>query len=689
MYLKRKRIVLVLLCSLGMSISSYAQVKFKKEDQDKVDEMNEVAKKGDSLLFMKLYLKNFSESKASKNYFLLSYSYSKYAIFCYYRNRIKKGIPYLDTAIQISSQNNLEEVTLALLMNRGAFYYTIGNYSSALNDYKASEVLMVKNKSSRIGGLLGNISLLYTEIGDLEKAKKYLYRSIPFVKLDTENDAYVKSLNNLGLIFKKEKNYIAADSVFRIGYALSKEKKLDSDFSDVLYNLVEVLTIQNKIQEAKTFNEELLPHVIKTKDASWVKLVILDHANLNYRLGNITEAKKYLLRAEQIKIDETGREIQDLDMMSVAATLYLNLGYYEKSARMFAAYYESEGRNTKQNETLNLQELTYNYEKRQDSLAHAKEKEIIALESLHEKEKAETKLHQQQIILGVSLIGLICIVVFSLFLVKANRSKQKANNEITFQKGLLTEKNKEITDSINYAKRIQHSLLPPIELLEILLPKHFLVYMPKDIVSGDFFWAKKLNANEIFIAVADCTGHGVPGAMMSALSIQNLNELSMQTRSVSELLSLLNTNLKHTLNQDQEGFSKDGLDICLCKINAKERKITYSGANRSLQIFNQNGLKQEVKATKNGIAGHTLDSQVYAEHEIVLEENDMVVMSTDGFADQFGGPENKKITTKRFKEWMTEIIFSDNKKAELEARFGSWKGSTDQIDDVCVLGFKI
>jgi len=131
------------------------------------------------------------------------------------------------------------------------------------------------------------------------------------------------------------------------------------------------------------------------------------------------------------------------------------------------------------------------------------------------------------------------------------------------------------------------------------------------------------------------------------------------------------------------------LDICLCKINTKERKITYSGANRSLQIFNEKGLKQEIKATKTGIAGHTLDSQIYTEHEVVLGEGDMVVMSTDGFADQFGGTENKKITTKRFKEWMSEIVFITDKKAELEQRFKAWKGSKDQIDDVCVLGFKL
>jgi serine phosphatase RsbU (regulator of sigma subunit) len=215
------------------------------------------------------------------------------------------------------------------------------------------------------------------------------------------------------------------------------------------------------------------------------------------------------------------------------------------------------------------------------------------------------------------------------------------------------------------------------------------LYLPKDIVSGDFYWVRQINPDELFLAVADCTGHGVPGAMVSALSIQKLNELSEQTNSPSTLLSLLNNSLKKTLNQDQEGFSKDGLDICLCKINKSERKLTYSGANRSLQVFQELGLKREIKATKTGIGGHTPDNQIYAEHELVLEKNELIIMSTDGFADQFGGNENKKITTKRFKDWITEIFSEELKKEALENKYKLWKGQHEQIDDVCVLGFKI
>ncbi len=654
-----------------------------------VDKMTEHIRSGDSLAFFKLRNENMALAYKNKAPYLLSYCYEKTGTWYYYQGEYKTTILYFDSAITVCKKNGLQDLTSVFCMNMGSVHYMSRNYTESLNYFKSSQEIMEKIKSDGLPMLYGNMALLYQEIGDLENAKKYLYRNMPFVKLKKEKDSYAKSLNNLALIYKKENNYKAADSIYRIGYELTKANDLKDDYADITYNLVNLLTIQKNFTEAKELNVELLEHVKKYKDASWIKQVKQNMAQICYSLKDISSAKKYLNESESILIKDEDMDEDDINSLLTIAVLYYKLGVYDKSSFAFHKHYELSEKNGKEKKLMDAAQLSYKYEKHKDSITVAKEKEIAELENLRVQEKAEAKLKQQRIIIFVSLFGFILIIGFSISLIRANRNKEKANKEISYQKGLLTEKNKEITDSITYAQRIQQSLLPPLDLLEILLPKHFLVYMPKDIVSGDFFWAKKLNSNEVFVAVADCTGHGVPGAMMSALSIQNLNELSTQTRSASELLSLLNTNLKNTLNQGQEGFSKDGLDICLCKINTKEKKVTYSGANRSLQIFNEKGLKQEIKATKIGIAGHTLDSQIYAEHEVTLEDNDMVVMSTDGFADQFGGTENKKITTKRFKEWMSEIVSINDKKTELEQRFNAWKGSKDQIDDVCVLGFKI
>lgn len=408
MHNKKLNILFLFLFSFAALTRSQTQkstsLNHDEENYNKVEELVAALHEEDTAIFWKLYYKYYKEAKTNKNYFLETNLAGKRGIYYYYHNKPKLAISYLDSALQISKKQHLEEATLAHLMNRGAVYFTIGNYSASLNDYKASERLMIKNKSPKIGGLLGNISLLYQEIGDLENAKKYLYRSMPFVKLDKQIDSYTKALNNLALIHKKEKNYKAADSLFRLGYNLCKENNLDDDLSDVLYNLVELLTIQKKYEEAKKLNVELLEHVAKTKDASWTKLVTLDLANLNYLTGNKGAAKKYLSQAENISTKESGEDTTNLDLLNTLATLYLNLGFYEKSARTFLHYVKSDQRNIRQHEVLNLQQLTYKYEKQQDSVSNAKEKEITELRNIHNQEKASVKLHQQQIILIASLV---------------------------------------------------------------------------------------------------------------------------------------------------------------------------------------------------------------------------------------------------------------------------------------------
>lgn len=663
--------------------------KANEKNKATIDKLNDLAREGDSVAFFKFRTECYSKAKQENDPYLLNYVHEKTGVWCYYSGNYKEGIPYFDSAIAICQKNGFEEMTASNYMNKGSMYFMLRNLSQAMSLFKASEAILTRINSDRLPLLLGNLALVYQEIGDLENSKKYLYKSIPFVKLRKDLDGYAKAINNLGLIHKKAGDIEKADSLFRVGYNYTKANSLHADFADVCYNLVNLLSHNGNYNEARTFNLELIEHVKKHKDRSWLKQVHQNMAQIYLALKDKEKAKSELEEAEKIVIKEEDMGPDDINGMLVAAEVYHGLGMMERSAEMYNKHHRLNEKVEAENDLMNTQQLSFHFDRQQDSIRNAKEKELAELANLHEQEKANNKLKQQKIIIIVSLIGILFVVVFLFFLIKANRNKEKANKEISYQRGLLAEKNKEITDSITYAQRIQHSLLPPLDVLEILLPKHFLVYLPKDIVSGDFFWAKKLNANEILLAVADCTGHGVPGAMMSALSIQNLNELSGQTRSPGELLSLLNTSLRHTLNQDQEGFSKDGLDICLCKINFKERKIVYAGANRSLQIFNNEGLRSEIKATKTGIGGHTPEGQQYPEQEVLIEKNDMVVMSTDGFADQFGGSEGKKITTKRFKEWIKDIVNSDDQKEELTRRFRLWKGNGDQIDDVCVLGFKI
>ena len=647
--------------------------------------------KQDTERFYSEYKKLYTKAKSQKDTLLFINLLNKSGIFCYFIGDLKKGVLFYDTAILIGQKQSYDYSLSGFYMNRGAIFYSDQKFAAALKDYKQSEILMLKLKSERIGGLLGNISLLYREIGDLKNAKKYLHRAMPFVKALKDTASYAKNINNLGLIYKDEKNYIEADSLFKVGYSFCKGNNLVHDFADVTYNMIINLRKLSRNKEALIYAKELLEHVKKYKDPSWEKLLAQEIAGIYFQVNKYNDAKSFLRLSQKIKITENTTDRDTKASLLSMAQLYYNLKEFKNSAAAYNEYFHLEENSSSSAEMNNVNQMTYSYERREDSLRNEQEKQIAEIESLRQQEKSEHRLQQQKVLLMLSGIILAVIVVFAFIQLKAKTALKKAYTEITEQKKLITEKNKEITDSIQYARHIQQSLLPRTDELKEIIADHFLIFLPKDIVSGDFYWAKKLNDNESLIAVADCTGHGVPGAVMSALSIQQLNEIAEKFQSPSEILSELNVKIIRSLQQNAEGKSKDGLDIALCRINQKTKEVVYAGANRNLWVFNTDGFKGEIKATKAGIAGHTSVNQVFQEHALNVSSNDFFVMSTDGYADQFGGTHQKKITTRQFRQFISEYHRGNLSETGgyLKEKYLNWKADSEQIDDVCVLGFKL
>ena len=258
--------------------------------------------------------------------------------------------------------------------------------------------------------------------------------------------------------------------------------------------------------------------------------------------------------------------------------------------------------------------------------------------------------------------------------------------------GTLEKKEKDITDSINYAKRIQHAMLPSPEQIRSCVPGCFVLFKPKDIVSGDFYFFKKVKG-VVFVACADCTGHGVPGALMSMICSEILDEAVLQSADTSKILEQLNKKIKISLQQsDSYESSRDGMDIALCSIDINNRIIKYAGANRPIWII-RNGKKvvEEIKGTKKAIGGFTEENQNFDTHWIKLQEGDTFYMTTDGYGDTFGGKTKKKLTTKKFKEILIGI---QNKTLEEQERYlddfiENWKGDTEQVDDILVIGMRL
>ncbi len=273
----------------------------------------------------------------------------------------------------------------------------------------------------------------------------------------------------------------------------------------------------------------------------------------------------------------------------------------------------------------------------------------------------------------------------------ANASLMVEIYERTAMGEKLEEKNREITDSINYAKRIQQAKIPSIELFRNHLSECFVLFQPKDIVSGDFYYFHQ-HGDIIFIAAVDCTGHGVPGALVSMIAMEKLEDAFQQSDHPATILHLLNKRIKSAFQHTEDHQSvRDGLDIALCALNTTTGKLEFAGANRPLWIIRKGADDiEEFKGTRTAIGGFTEEDAGFEAHEIQLNRGDTCYMFSDGYADTFGGEHDKKMMTKRFKEILLEIKEKNlnNHAPLLEEYLDDWKSENGQTDDILVIGFR-
>lgn len=270
------------------------------------------------------------------------------------------------------------------------------------------------------------------------------------------------------------------------------------------------------------------------------------------------------------------------------------------------------------------------------------------------------------------------------------RELQETLEKVEQQRTEISLKNRDLTDSLTYAHRIQSSILPSQELLSTLFPKHFVLYQPKDIVSGDFYWIFSGN-NHAYLAVADCTGHGVPGALLSIIGTNALNKLAKENENgdTSIILNRLRMMIVASLNESNDCPLYDGLDITLCSIDRSNGLLKFSGANQSLVIIRGDEI-HELKGDKQSIGYHE-HYENFTTHDFQVEQGDQLYLFSDGYKDQFGGQNEKKLKSNRFKQLLFELskIPIHERPIFLKENFDRWKGEQEQLDDVCIFGVEI
>lgn len=332
--------------------------------------------------------------------------------------------------------------------------------------------------------------------------------------------------------------------------------------------------------------------------------------------------------------------------------------------------------------------LTYNYT--------AILKGTLTLVWIPESSLMNTASPYRFILYSAIVIGLVFLLVMSQTrrLIKIRRllkEKEQALALVEIQKIELEIKNKNITDSLIYAQRIQEARLPSETYFRKHFEDSFIFFKPKDIISGDFYWIGE-KEDKVFVVAADCTGHGVPGALMSMIGIEiiekTINDDNIENP--SQILAVLNRGLEKTFSREKNigTIIRDGMDIGLCVIDKKRRKLTFAGAFFPLYLIRDNSLI-EIKGDKI-IIGMNPDGISYINHELDLMNNDILYIFSDGYVDQFGGSDNKKFMYRRFRYLLMTIhrFPVDDQKAILDENIKTWMGRNDQIDDIMVIGFR-
>lgn len=543
------------------------------------------------------------------------------------------------------------------------------------------------------------LAYLYWQISARLEAIHYFNKSIEINQKVGNKNALKTLYNNLGLIYSENEEYQKAIDYFEKSLQLNMERGNKEEIIADYLNIALSFQALGYYSESNNRAEKALTKALEINNLDQVK-TSYGLLGENYeKLGDTKKAREYYDNYSSISKHLQQKEMEAMENQK------------EKFARE-AVSREKELRNARDtlgevlelNREMQLQNALLNKENQ------LKEEQKARLEAQQARMEAREKTRRTQIfslVIVLVLFGFILVLVYFQFRAKkrANVLLQEQNNEIEQQKieiqnqhDLVQKQKKKITDSIQYAKRIQRAVLPPEQVFEDNFSDYFILYRPKDIVSGDFYWATRKD-NVLILAVADCTGHGVPGAFMSMLGVAYLNEIvnkiainkHISTLNVDDILNQLREMVINSLHQTGDmNEPKDGLDIALCIIDFENKRLQYAGANNSLYLIRKNEIIV-YKADKMPVSYHQKRNSPFTKQSIDWKHDDRIYLFTDGYVDQFGGKEGMKFLSKRFKETLISIHSQPMPEQGrlLGNAFDDWRGDWPQLDDVLVMGIRL
>ena len=569
---------------------------------------------------------------------LLSHAYSCYGTAYYLKGNYALSLDYYFKALHLDEEMKDSSFAAATLSNIGNVYMVQGEFAEA--DEFFTSALNIKNllkDHKGIGYTVLSLANLNSYEGNYSVALENTIKALAIFDSLDDREALVTIYSTLGSISNSMNDQDKALKYYDFALVISKENQDYQNECIISLNIGNVFSSKGNSEKAIFYFEEAL---VSAQEIGYLQGLSssFERLNLTYEMMNKPEE----------------------------ALLYYKLFISMRDSLM-----------RKENvEALVRKNLEYKFEKERE------------LSALVENEKSKRKN-----LIIIVILSLLCGTLFIVFLVyRSYREKNKANILLEYKNQLINRQHKEIRDSINYAERIQSAKLPPKEEIKGILPQSFILFLPKDVVSGDFYFFEKKH-ERIFIAAADCTGHGVPGAFMSLICNEHLTVALEKSSNPGEILTIINKGIKTALRQtDSIESTKDGMDIALCSIDLQKRRIEYAGAFNPLWIIRKGGKEIEViAANRRSIGGFTNDEQNFDSHTLQFYEGDTIYIFSDGFADQDGGPKGKRLMSKNFKIELLSIRERnlDEQRDYLKRFIENWRGEKEQIDDILVIGIRL
>jgi len=522
------------------------------------------------------------------------------------------------------------------------------------------------------------LAMVHESYGDYESALKHAQQAVDSAAEMEYKEGEGDGLTTLGLIHNRLCDFSQSLPVFKKGLEFRMKLGNNKAVASSLNLIARTYSLSNELDQAMDYYQQSLELRERVNDLSGLPWSYIGMASLLEKKENYSEAILYYEKSLELNEDHKEKRLELLCLLGIGkASLKLNdtqnADHYLHKAMEIAEEMKAKPLLVDVHYALGkYYEAIGNLEK---ALAHLKrfheiEKEVNSLES-------RNRLKNQQIVFATEQSR------------KEAEIFQLRNVELKAAFDEIEEKNNEIHASIKYAERIQRAVLPPDNYINEILPEHFILFMPRDIVSGDYYWATQKD-NKLVFTAADCTGHGIPGAFMSMLGVSYLNEIvnRMEELKANEILNELRKHIMEALRQEgKEGEQKDGMDMGLCVYDPGNRQLQFAGAYNSMYLIKNNEL-EEVKADRMPIAIHYHGKEPFTNHEIKTEKGDVIYLFSDGFPDQFGGPDGKKFMNKRLKALLLKIHQEPLKKQreKLLKEFEDWRGELEQVDDVIVIG---